>query len=105
MDDLTALRNAIGPSAVLLTRVRNGPLGQDINMTYVDGLNAAAEFVAEQMFSESPQYEERIAEHAAEELLSPFAVPPSERADHNDAVWKIPNQWGGTIWTAQINPP
>lgn len=91
-DDLRQLRDVIGPSSVLLTRVHTGPTGQqEINQTVVDGLSGAREFVAEVALGVSGDPVK------IEEALRPHERPASELPTHALGSWSI----DGASWSAQ----
>ena len=80
-DDLRQLGDAIGPNALLLTRVHTAPSGQqEVNQTVVDGLSGAREFIAEVSLGVSGDAA------TVEEALRPHEKPTSKLPAHTLAT-------------------
>lgn len=91
-DDLRQLSDAIGASALLLTRVHLAPTGQqEVNQTIVDGLSGAREFIADVALGFSG---DRVG---VEEALRPYERPSAELPPQTLGSWLI----DGASWTAQ----
>lgn len=91
-DDLRQLRDAIGPEALLLTRVHTAPSGQqEVNQTVVDGLSGAREFIAEVALDVSGDAA------TVAQALRPHEKPASGLPAHTLASWTI----DGASWSAQ----